>query len=150
MTTPTSIRPDQLPATIRGYLAAHAARDADAALRAFTPTAVVVDDGRTYRGTDEIRGFLREAGAEFTYTTELVGAQRIDDAHWVATNQLEGDFPGGVVDLGLPVHAGRRPHRRAGHRSLIGAARGATWWMSNGLFVMNRKVQSASASPRAA
>jgi len=99
MTTPTSISPDQLPATIRGYLAAHGARDADAALRAFTPTAVVIDDGTTYRGTEEIRGFLSRAGAEFTYTTTLVGAQRTDEAHWVATHHLEGNFPGGVVDL---------------------------------------------------
>jgi hypothetical protein len=99
MTTPTSIQPAQLPATIRGYLAAHAARDTVTALRAFAPTAVVVDEGRTFRGTDEILGFLREAGAEFSYTTELIGAQRIDDARWVATNRLEGDFPGGVAEL---------------------------------------------------
>ena len=99
MTTPTGIRPDQLPATIREYLAAHLRRDTDAALRAFTPAAVVVDDGTTYRGTEEIRGFLSRAGAEFTYTTTLVAAERTDDAHWVATNRLEGDFPGGVVDL---------------------------------------------------
>ena len=99
MTTPTSIQPAQLPATIRGYLAAHAARDTEAALRAFAPTAVVVDEGRTFRGTDEILGFLREAGAEYSYTTELIGAQRIDDARWVAINRLEGDFPGGVAEL---------------------------------------------------
>ena len=99
MTASTTIRPDQLPAPILGYLAAHVARDADAALRGFAPTAVVVDDGTTYRGTDEIRRFLSEAGAEFSYTTDLVGAQRIDGAHWVVTNRLEGDFPGGVVDL---------------------------------------------------
>ena len=95
----TSIDPAELPATIRDYLAAHAARDTEAALRAFTSTAVVADQGRTFRGTDELRGFLREAGAEFTYTTELVGAQRVDDAHWVAVNRLEGDFPGGVAEL---------------------------------------------------
>jgi len=99
MTTSTSIEPDQLPAVIRGYLAAHVARDADAALPAFTPDAVVVDDGVTYRGTEEIHGFLSESGAEFTYTTTLVGAERTDDAHWVAINHLVGDFPGGVVDL---------------------------------------------------
>jgi hypothetical protein len=99
MTTPTSIRPDQLPATILGYLDAHLRRDADTALRAFTPAAVVVDDGTTYRGTEEIRDFLSRAGAEFTYTTTLLAAERTDDAHWVATNRLEGDFPGGVVDL---------------------------------------------------
>ena len=100
MTTPTSIYAEQLPATVRDFLTAHVARDADAALRAFTLTAVVVDDGTTYRGTEEIRRFLSKAGAEYSYTTELVGAQRVDHAHWVATNRLEGDFPGGVVDLG--------------------------------------------------
>jgi ketosteroid isomerase-like protein len=99
MSTPTSIRPDELPATIRTYLAAHTASDVDAALPAFAPTAVVVDDGSTYRGTKEVRRFLSRAGAEFTYTTELVGAQRVDDTHWVATLRLEGDFPGGVVEL---------------------------------------------------
>lgn len=100
MTAPTSIDPIQLPATIRSYLAAHAVGDADTALRTFEPNAVVVDDGRTFRGSAEIRDFLSHAAAEFTYTTELVGAQRVDDEHWVATNRLTGDFPGGLVELG--------------------------------------------------
>ena len=99
MTTHTSISPAQLPATIRGYLAAHVARETDAALRAFTPTAVVVDEGHSFRGAEEILGFLRKAGAQFSYTTELIAARRIDDTHWVATNRLTGDFPGGVADL---------------------------------------------------
>ena len=99
MTSSTSISPDQLPAPIRDYLAAHVAGDLDTALRAFAPTAVVVDEGITYRGTDEIRGFLAKGGAEYTYTTTLSGAERTDAHHWVAVNHLEGDFPGGVVDL---------------------------------------------------
>ncbi len=99
MTTPISVPPADLPATVRDYLAAHTARDTDAALAAFAPTAVVVDDGRTYRGTDEVRGFLADAGSEFTYTTDLVAAQRLDADRWTATLHLEGDFPGGVVDL---------------------------------------------------
>ena len=99
MSTPTTVRPDQLPAVIRGYLTAHEAHDDDAALAAFTPTAVVVDDGSTYRGAEEVRRFLGRAGAQFTYTTTLLAAERTDDAYWVVTNRLEGDFPGGVVDL---------------------------------------------------
>jgi ketosteroid isomerase-like protein len=99
MQTSTDIRPDQLPVTVRGFLAAHIARDADAAIGAFTPDAVVVDDGTTYRGTEAIRRFLTEAGAEFTYTSTLVGAGRTDDTHWVALIHIEGDFPGGVADL---------------------------------------------------
>lgn len=99
MTETETIQPADLPATIRDYLAAHAAGDADTALRAFATGAVVVDEGRTYRGREEIRGFLQHAGSEFTYTTELTGAERVDDAHWVAVQHLEGDFPGGVADL---------------------------------------------------
>ncbi|GIG39217.1 nuclear transport factor 2 family protein [Cellulomonas phragmiteti] len=99
----THVETSDLPATIRTYLAAHAARDTDAALRLFTPDAVVVDDGSTYRGTEGIRRFLSRAGAEFTYTTELVAAERVDATHWVATHRLEGDFPGGVVDLAYRV-----------------------------------------------
>ena len=99
MITPTTIQPTQLPATIRAYLAAHAAGEADAAVRTFAPTAVVVDQGQTFRGTQEILDFLRNAGGEFTYTTELIGAQRIDDAQWIVANRLEGDFPGGVAEL---------------------------------------------------
>lgn len=99
MTSPIRSNPTELPATIRGYLAAHAARDADTAIQAFSPDAVVVDQGQTFRGTDEVLDFLRSAGAEFSYTSELVGATRVDDQHWVATNHLEGNFPGGVADL---------------------------------------------------
>ncbi|TFV66947.1 UNVERIFIED_ORG: nuclear transport factor 2 family protein [Bacillus sp. AZ43] len=99
MTTPTSIHSGELPATVRGFLTAHVARDVDAALAVFTPTAVVTDEGETFRGTDEIRRFLLHSGAEFTYTTELIGAERVDDTHWVAVNRLEGDFPGGVAEL---------------------------------------------------
>jgi hypothetical protein len=99
MSTSTPTQPDQLPPTIREYLAAHTARDVDTALRAFSTTGSVTDEGKTFRGTEEILRFLTKAGAEFSYTTELIGAQRVDDAHWVATNRLEGDFPGGVAEL---------------------------------------------------
>ena len=99
MTTPTTVQPADLPAPIRRYLAAHVARDADTAIAAFAPDAVVTDEGRTFRGTEEVLGFLRHSGAEFDFTTELTGAQRVDDEHWVAVDHLVGDFPGGVVDL---------------------------------------------------
>ena len=97
--SPRTIQPDQLPGTIRSYLAAHAARRTDDALHHFAAGAVVVDQDQTFHGTDEIRDFLCAAGSEFSFTPELIGAQRVDDAHWIATNRLEGDFPGGRADL---------------------------------------------------
>ena len=99
MTSPTRVSASTPPAIIRQYLAAHAARDVDTASQAFRSDAVIVDQGRTFRGTDEVLEFLRHAGAEFSYTTELVDLAPVDDGHWVATNHLEGDFPGGVADL---------------------------------------------------
>ena len=102
MTTHTSsraIHPAELPATIRAFLAAHEAREADAAVRTFTSDAVVVDQAETFRGTEQVLDFLRNAGSEFTYTTQLISARRDDDTHWAVVNRLEGDFPGNVADL---------------------------------------------------
>jgi ketosteroid isomerase-like protein len=95
----TRIAPRELPATITGYLGAHQARDADAAIVSYTPDAVVTDDGKTYHGPAEIRAWLSRSASEYTYTTELTEATRIDDEHFDALHHLEGDFPGGVVDL---------------------------------------------------
>lgn len=60
---------------------------------------MVVDEGQTFRGTVEIMRFLSDAGAQFTYTSTLTGAQRVDDDRWVADIRLEGNFPGGTADL---------------------------------------------------
>ena len=100
MTTPTSIQPDQLPATIRGYLAAHVARDTDTAaarLRARPPWSSTT--ARPTAGPTRSAASWPRPGRSSRYTTTLVAAERTDDEHWVATNRLEGDFPGGVVDL---------------------------------------------------
>jgi ketosteroid isomerase-like protein len=88
-----------LPATITNYLAAHTARDLDAAMQWYAADAVVTDDGTTYRGRDEIRAWLGRAASEYTYTAELVAARQVDDTTYVATQHLEGNFPGGTVDL---------------------------------------------------
>ncbi|MFI5615071.1 nuclear transport factor 2 family protein [Amycolatopsis sp. NPDC051903] len=98
-----------LPKPITDYLAAHEKRDADAALPLFTPDATVVDDGRTYRSPDEIGAWLRRAGSEYTYTSTLTATEHVDDSRYVATYHLEGDFPGGVVDLHhrFTLHNGR-------------------------------------------
>jgi len=98
-TTDTSIEPTELPATIRAFLAAHASREAETAARAFTEDAVVVDQDETYAGSARVLDFLQGAGSEFTYTTELVTARRIDVRQWAVVNRIEGDFPGNVADL---------------------------------------------------
>lgn len=99
MTVDSSIPQQQLPATITTYLTAHQHRDAATALMTFTTGAVVTDEGRTYRGHDEIADWLRNAASGYTYTMEFVGATRSDDTQLDVVQHLEGNFPGGVADL---------------------------------------------------
>jgi len=97
--THTDLRSDTLPTTVCDFLAASTVHDADTASSLLAEDAVVVDQGDTFCGRSEIHAFLREAGSEFEYTTEQIGARRVDDDHWVVTLRLEGTFPGGVADL---------------------------------------------------
>ncbi|MEU2679677.1 nuclear transport factor 2 family protein [Streptomyces sp. NPDC007107] len=88
-----------LPEAVRSFLRAHEARDFSTATAAFAPEATVTDDGRSYQGTDAIRGWLEQAGTQYTYTATPVGAERDDPDRFTVVQRLEGDFPGGVVDL---------------------------------------------------
>lgn len=69
------------------------------ALDQFTVDAAVTDEGHTHRGHEQIGAWLTHSPSEWTFTTERIGSARVDDEHWTVTNHLEGDFPGGVVDL---------------------------------------------------
>ncbi|WTW96432.1 nuclear transport factor 2 family protein [Streptomycetaceae bacterium NBC_01309] len=96
---PQAVDPADVPDVVTRYLAAHRAHDTPAALGAFHDDATVTDDGATLEGTAAIRQWLDRAATEYTYTTELAGVQRTDATHYTATQHLEGDFPGGTVDL---------------------------------------------------
>ena len=89
---------NELPATVTTYLTAHRGHDVETAAAAFTADATVADDGRTYRGRDEIRGWLDRTSSEYTYTTTFTGAT-VNGAEVDVRQRLEGDFPGEVVDL---------------------------------------------------
>ncbi|GAA1552736.1 hypothetical protein GCM10009827_086810 [Dactylosporangium maewongense] len=88
-----------LPPAITTYLTAHNARDVDRAITSYAPDATVIDDGRSHHGTDEIREWLAGAASEYTYTTELISVTRLGEDRYDVVQHLEGDFPGGVVDL---------------------------------------------------
>ncbi|GAA1521861.1 DUF4440 domain-containing protein [Kribbella lupini] len=69
-------------------------------LSAFAIDATVVDDdGRTYTGHDEIHRWRSAEGSEYTYTVQITHVEALDDTRYVVTTRLEGDFPGGVVDV---------------------------------------------------
>jgi ketosteroid isomerase-like protein len=90
---------DELPEVITSYLKAHHARDFDTAIERYTDDASVTDEGRTYNGPDEIREWLSRSANEFTYTIEMTAAIKLGDERYDVAHHLEGNFPGGKVDL---------------------------------------------------
>ncbi|MEU2617896.1 nuclear transport factor 2 family protein [Streptomyces sp. NPDC007157] len=96
---PQDIVPGALPEVITRYLDAHRTHDTATALSAFHPDATVTDERRTHQGATAIETWLNRSAGEYTYTIELTGTQKVDADHYVTTHHLEGDFPGGVVDL---------------------------------------------------
>jgi hypothetical protein len=61
--------------------------------------AVVIDEGRTLRGIGEIRAWRENVAAAYEYTTEVRSVVLSGDGRYVARVHLEGNFPGGTVDL---------------------------------------------------
>jgi ketosteroid isomerase-like protein len=93
------IDPAELPAVITSYLKAHMARDVDVAVKSYAIDGVVTDEGKTYRGAKEIRQWLSRSASEFTYTIEITGATKVNANSFIVMHHLEGNFPGGRVDL---------------------------------------------------
>jgi hypothetical protein len=88
-----------LPEVITTYLKAHIARDVDPAIDAYLPDGAVTDEGKTYSGRPAIREWLLRSASEYTYSIEATGAFKRDDSHFEVRHHLEGNFPGGQVDL---------------------------------------------------
>lgn len=97
--TPTAQGDPVLPEAVRRYHDAHDHDVIETALPAFTADASVTDENRTYWGSDQIRRWLAAAATQFTYTRTVVKAEQTSPSTWVVVNRLEGDFPGGSVDL---------------------------------------------------
>jgi hypothetical protein len=90
---------EDLPEVITVFLRGNQSRDLDVALGSFSPDATVIDDGRTYSGLESIRSWMSNSTSEFTYTTEPVAAYFRGHDHYDVVQHLEGNFPGGSVDL---------------------------------------------------
>ena len=92
-----------LPAVISGYLAASDRGDAEAIVRCFAEDAVVVDEGQEWRGTAAIRRWRDTVATAYDYTVQVTGAKAVGEVDGVERHDvylhLEGNFPGGEVDL---------------------------------------------------
>jgi hypothetical protein len=95
----SAVAVSDLPEVITRYLVARGQHDLETTGVIFAANAAVTDEGHTYHGRDEIRDWLGRSGSAYTYTTTLVAATKVDDAHFTVVQHLAGDFPGGVVDL---------------------------------------------------
>lgn len=95
----TASYPAELPGAVARYFASHDRHDVDAALAQFAADATVEDEGHTRAGHDAIRAWLASAGREYTYTRTPLDAHEQDDGAWIVRNRLDGNFPGGTVDL---------------------------------------------------
>src|SRR5690348_15894561 len=96
-------RAGSLPAVIFGYLAATDRGDAEALVRCFAEDAVVVYEGQEWRGTAAIRRWRDTVATAYDYTVQVTGAKAVGEVDGVERHDvylhLEGNFPGGEVDL---------------------------------------------------
>ena len=92
-----------LPPVISGYLAASDRGDSEAVVRCFAEDAVVVDEGQQWRGPAAIRRWRDTVATAYDYTVQVTGAKALGKLDGVERHNvylhLEGNFPGGEVDL---------------------------------------------------
>ena len=84
---------------ITRYFEADARRDIDDIVALFSDEAVVVDEGQTYHGPKEIRGWRERVASAYQYTTQVHTTKRLDEKSSLVTGRLTGNFPGGTAEL---------------------------------------------------
>ena len=87
----------EMPEVIQNYYDADKKKAGSISVH-FTPDAVVIDEGNTYKGSDEIDEWQQQASTEYSYTVEPFALDAVDDKT-VVTAHLRGNFPGSPVDL---------------------------------------------------
>ena len=88
-----------VPNVITRYFEADGRRDIDAIVELFTDDAVVVDEGETRQGTDEIRAWQEGPASKYQYTTTVLATERTGEVRYDVTGRLDGNFPGGTAEL---------------------------------------------------
>lgn len=81
------------------YFELDASRDDEAILTLFLADAVVIDEGREWRGRDEIRRWRLGPVSKYEYTTTIQRIDAVDDAHYCVRGRIDGNFPGGTAEL---------------------------------------------------
>jgi ketosteroid isomerase-like protein len=92
---------DTLAPPIAAYIDASNGRNADALIACLTPEAVVVDEGHTYRGSEEIRQWLARTVAAYAFTLEATHLAE-QGSETVVICQVSGTFDGSPIQV--PFH----------------------------------------------
>ncbi|MEA5363093.1 nuclear transport factor 2 family protein [Amycolatopsis sp., V23-08] len=93
---------ENMPDAVRAYLALTIAGDRTAAIVAFAEDAHVTDDGASHDGVTAVRAWLDRPAGDYTFTTTPLSAKSTmdtEDGEALVTCRVEGNFPGGLVDL---------------------------------------------------
>ena len=92
-----------LPPVISDYLAASDRGDTEAVVSCFTEDALVLDEGRQWRGTAAIRQWHERVAMVYEFTVQVAAARPLSKLNGAERHDvdvhLEGNFPGGQVDL---------------------------------------------------
>jgi hypothetical protein len=84
---------------IRRYFELDAHRDIESIVALFSDDAIVVDEGQTRHGIEEIRAWQVGPASKYTYTTEVIDTVALAADRYVVTGRLAGNFPGGSAEL---------------------------------------------------
>lgn len=97
-----------LPPPIASFFDDRNARDFAAAASAFTPTAVVHDEGGDHVGPDAIRAWMEETTARYDHRTRVIDVRATDERTEVRA-EVSGNFPGSPLPLrfAFTLDAGR-------------------------------------------
>ncbi|HEY7993181.1 MAG TPA: nuclear transport factor 2 family protein [Candidatus Eremiobacteraceae bacterium] len=84
---------------INRYFVAQSTRDFDTLVGMFTGDGFVIDEGKTWSGRSGIREWRDKAASVYQYTTQVLQVHEDDENEYTALVRLEGNFPGGIVEL---------------------------------------------------
>jgi hypothetical protein len=124
-----------IPAVITRYFAAQAGRDFDTLVTLFADDAIVVDEGKTRRGTKEIRAWRENVASVYEYTTDLLGVEAAGEGStlpafaWKETFQVESSNCGTASPLLATLSAAWRSRREIACRRVGGSrkSRAGPW-----------------------
>lgn len=87
-----------LPDVIARYFASDESSSPAAVSSLFTSDAIVIDEGKSYRGRAAIGGWKADSSTRYTYTSTPFAFDEIDGRS-VVTSRLVGTFPGSPINL---------------------------------------------------